>query len=473
MVRYGVGDGRTECWSVGDIYARAFYMQNPHKSSEYHVVREVQSAFPLPQRQATATRLISYTMLLLMTALLSVITRNPLSAADDTPTFHTGRGVSLYLPFMEVVRARKNGPPSPPYYGSWSATQAQQVPAQLKNAGFDLVRLSVSPVPLLDAEDEPDRQTMYSQFAGAIDDILKANLNIVFDLHVTDGDAPWDNKTLTADLDGPHFRAYVKMVSSVAQFLSRYDASKVAFEPFNEPPAPCNWWSGRWPAFQKKLLVAVRAAAPKLTLILTGACWGSLDGLQELRSSDYDANTIYTFHYYEPFLFTHQGAWFTSLYVRYLSRVPYPPTVDRTDEFLATVKQRIATDTAVDEEGKAKIVSEASKYLRIYFGQRQDRDFIQRQVSIASRWAERNRVSPQRIWVGEFGALGDVYGYQAAAPEDRQRWLSDARSVFEQFGFGWAVWNYCCAMGIIKGETSGPLDPGIVHALGLRPSGPS
>lgn len=446
-----------------------FFMQNPHKSNERHVVRKVKTGFPLPQRQSpTATRLIAYTMLLLMTALLSVVTRSPLYAADDAPTFHTGRGVSLYLPFMDVVRSKNNGPPSPPYYGRWSAMQAQLVPAQLKNAGFDLVRLSVSTIPLLDVEDQQERQTMYSQFAGAIDDILKANLNVVFDLHITDGGAPWDSKTLTADLDDPHFRAYVKMVSSVAQFLSRYDASRVAFEPFNEPPSPCNKWS----AFQKKLLVSIREAAPKLTVILTGACWGSLDGLQELRSSDYEANTIYTFHFYEPFLFTHQGAWFTSLFVRYLSRVPYPPTVDRTDEFLAIVKQRVAADTAVDEAGKATIISEASKYLRIYFRQKQDRDFIQRLVSIASLWAERNRVSPERIWVGEFGALGDVYGYQAAAPEDRQRWLSDARSVFEQFGFGWAVWDYCCAMGIIKGETSGPLDPGIVHALGLRPSGP-
>ena len=448
---------------------RLFYMQNPHNSSEHHLVREVQTGFQLPQRQATATQLISYTMLLLMTALLSAITRNPVFAADDAPTFHTGRGVSLYFPFMEVVRAGKNGPPSPPYYGSWSAMRAQQVPTQLKNAGFELVRLPVSPVPLLDVEDEPHRQTMFSRFAVAIDDMLKANLNVVFDLHVTDGGGPWDNKALTADLEDPHFRAYVKMVRSVAQFLSQYDASKVAFEPFNEPPEPCN----KWPAFQKELLAAIRAAAPKLTVILTGACWGSLDGLQELHSSDYDDNTIYTFHYYEPFLFTHQGAWFSSLFVRYLSRVPYPPTVDRTDEFLAMVKQRVAADTPVDEEGKAKIVAEASKYLRSYFGQRQDRDFIQRMVSTASQWAERNRVSPQRIWVGEFGALGDVYGYRAAAPEDRQRWFSDARSVFEQFGFGWAVWNYCCAMGIIKGETSGPLDPGIVRALGLRPSGPS
>ena len=446
-------------------------MQNSQKNSKHH---QVETELPPGRGQVpTAPRFVSFTMLLLMTIPLTVIAWNPASAADETPTFHTGRGVSLYLPFMEVVRAKKSGPSSPPYYGSWSAMRAQQVPSQLKNAGFNLVRLSVSPVPLLDVEDETHRQSMYSQFAGAIDDILKANLNVVFDLHVTDGGAPWDSKTLTADLDGSRFLAYVKMVSSVAQFLSRYDSSKVAFEPFNEPPGPCNSSDSKWAAFQKKLLAAIREAAPNLTVVLTGACWGSLEGLQELRSSDYDANTIYTFHYYEPYLFTHQGAWFSSLFVKYLSRVPYPPTIDRSEEFVAMVKQRVAADPTVDEEGKAKIIYEADKYLRIYFGQRQDRDFTQRLVSRASRWAERNGVSPQRIWVGEFGALGDVYGYHAAAPEDRQRWFSDARSVFEQFGLGWAVWNYCCGMGIIKGETTGPLDPGIVRALGLRPAGPS
>ena len=423
-------------------------------------------------------------------ALVAVLALNAANAAADVPTFQPGKGVSVYYPFMDVVRAKKNGPPSPPYYGSWSEMRARKVPAQLKEAGFELVRLPVSPVPLLAMGNEQDRQIAYSQFGAAISDILEADLNVVFDLHVTDANSPWDYKTVTADFNGPRFRAYVSLVTSVAQFLSQYDARRVAFEPFNEPPGPCVW-SDRpdWSAFQKELLAAIRAAAPKLTVVLTGACWGSLEGLQALRASDYDANTIYTFHYYEPFVFTHQGAWFSSSFVRYLSRVPYPPITDRTEEFLTIVKQRAAADHTLNEAASAEVISEAKKYLGYYFGERQgrnfisaalshfgrhvaekeDRSFIQRRVSLAMEWAKTNGIAPQRIWVGEFGALGDVYGYRAAAAEDRQRWLTDARSVFEEFGFGWAVWNYCCAMGIIKGETSGPLDPGIIRALGLKP----
>ena len=80
---------------------------------------------------------------------------------------------------MDVVRAKKNGPPSPPYYGSWSEMRARKVPAQLKEAGFELVRLPVSPVPLLAMGDEQDRQIAYSQFGAAISDILEADLNVV------------------------------------------------------------------------------------------------------------------------------------------------------------------------------------------------------------------------------------------------------------------------------------------------------
>jgi hypothetical protein len=185
---------------------------------------------------------------------------------------------------------------------------------------------------------------------------------------------------------------------------------------------------------------------------------------------DYDHNTVFTFHFYEPLVFTHQGAWFSSLYVRYLSRLPYPPSVDRTDEFSAMVRARATADSTLSPAARAQIFSEAQKYIKLYFNEPQNRDFIRRRAMIAAKWAKRNLVSPQRIWVGEFGALGDVYGREAAAPEDRRRWLSDARSVFEEFGFGWAVWNYCCAMGITKGENNKLLDQDIIRALGLKPS---
>jgi hypothetical protein len=413
-----------------------------------------------------------HSVLVFLAVSLSFFAQDPLYAVERLPAFHVGRGVSLYYPFMDLIRAGKDDSPSPPYYGSWSTIHVQQVPDELKRAGFETVRVPVSPIPLLVVEDEQDRQAIYSQFAIAIDDLLRAGLNVVFDLHVTDAGTPWDHKSITSDIEGPRFQKYIEVVASIARFLSRYDASRVALEPFNEPPPPCIWWPRRpnWSVYQKKLFQAARTAAPDLTIILTGACWGSLEGLQTLRPLDYDHNTVFTFHFYEPLVFTHQGAWFSSLYVRYLSRLPYPPSVDRTDEFSAMVRARATADSTLSHAARAQIFSEAQKYIKLYFNEPQNRDFIRRRAMIAAEWAKRNLVSPQRIWVGEFGALGDVYGREAAAPEDRRRWLSDARSVFEEFGFGWAVWNYCCAMGITKGENNKLLDQDIIRALGLKPS---
>ncbi len=78
---------------------------------------------------------------------------------------------------------------------------------------------------------------------------------------------------------------------------------------------------------QVELLRTARAAAPQLTLVASGACGSMIAGLEALDPARLgDANLIYTFHFYEPYVFSHQGApWMTSepMY-RYLNAVPWP-----------------------------------------------------------------------------------------------------------------------------------------------------
>ena len=73
-------------------------------------------------------------------------------------------------------------------------------------------------------------------------------------------------------------------------------------------------------------MLTARGAAPGVTLILSGACGSMIAGLEALDPIQ-DANVVYTFHFYEPYVFSHQGApWMTSepMY-RYLNAVPWPP----------------------------------------------------------------------------------------------------------------------------------------------------
>jgi endoglucanase len=52
---------------------------------------------------------------------------------------------------------------------------------------------------------------------------------------------------------------------------------------------------------------AIREGAPQHTIIVESARWADDDDLLFLEPLR-DGNVIYNFHFYEPHLFTHQGA---------------------------------------------------------------------------------------------------------------------------------------------------------------------
>lgn len=57
-----------------------------------------------------------------------------------------------------------------------------------------------------------------------------------------------------------------------------------------------------------------------------------------------------------------------------------------------------------------------------------------------------------------------------APPADRTRWIQDARTTFEGFGIGWALWDYDGNFGLASRDATGRLtyDAPILAALGLQ-----
>ena len=82
----------------------------------------------------------------------------------------------------------------------------------------------------------------------------------------------------------------------------------VFFEIFNEPEGRDRY---RWYGVEAKLATAIREGSPGSTIIATGAHWSDDDDLVFLEPLR-DANVIYTFHFYESHIFTHQGATWSS-----------------------------------------------------------------------------------------------------------------------------------------------------------------
>ena len=207
--------------------------------------------------------------------------------------------------------------------------------------------------------------------------------------------------------------------SALARHLAAHTSpDDVLLEVFNEPvfdAAPHAWFPIR-----RRMVEVIRSAAPLHTIVAGGPHWSSLDGLL-LGGIERDANVVYTFHFYEPYEFTHQGAPWVPDPPRGLSNVRYPP--------LAATR-------------------------------------IDQRVSAAAQWAARHDVP---VWAGEFGA------YPPVAPRlDRLRWLHDVRTAFDRHGMGWAVWSYDESLGLdrrIDSAGNVVIDWDSAAALGLRTSG--
>ncbi len=155
-----------------------------------------------------------------------------------------------------------------------------------------------------------------------------------------------------------------------------------------------------------------------------------------------DGNVIYTFHFYESHLFTHQGATWTGNFWHYLAGVPYPSDPERA---------RKAAQLVPDPQERLVVIR--------YGLENWNAARIDAEIGQADEWARHWGVP---VICNEFG----VYKPNAD-PNDRAAWLTDVRTALEKRGIGWAMWDYNGGFGVVNKENGQPVtDPVTVRALG-------
>src|SRR5207302_10652971 len=97
----------------------------------------------------------------------------------------------------------------------------------------------------------------------------------------------------------------------------------------------------------------IRKGAPKLLLVLDGGEQGNLEGTTTLDGFSDDPNILFSFHYYKPWQFTHQGL--PGMAAQYLTDVPYPARARDIQESLdATAATIAATKLAPAQKQQAQ-----------------------------------------------------------------------------------------------------------------------
>jgi endoglucanase len=338
--------------------------------------------------------------------------------------------------------------------------------AVLRSAGFDHIRLTVSPAILMGEVGR--RGALVDVIRSRVAKLRGSGLNVVVDLHPTEQDPRFPPSTFTAKATSKEAEAYRSVLRSVAVMLAG-TGDGVALEILNEPEVK-SWGAGDiqdWNTTLMTYVRAVRDVAPTLPVIVTGCCsykGGELEHLdvRELRN---DPNVLFTFHFYAPHAFTHQGVRSprTPLAMTALvDHVPFPLSPPDLDEVIRRGRSQLFnSDRPALEIGRAVVNFQRDAGRLSEFA---DAASILKAFSDVRNWADRNGVQPSKVYLGEFGVMRPNVNV-----EDRYRWLKSVRQAAEQQDFGWAYWSLEAPqyMGLLNTDTSVPpsFDQATMRAL--------
>lgn len=304
---------------------------------------------------------------------------------------------------------------------------------QLKSLGCDVIRLPIHLHSHTSGQPNFEVNPLLFEF---LDEIVSwaedLNIHLILDNHTFD---PSGFTPLTIDLP------LIKIWPQIAQhFNGRY--KNIYFEILNEPNGITD---AAWNQIQGKVITAIRQVNKEHTIIVGPANWNNYQNLKSMPVYE-DKNLIYTFHFYEPFLFTHQGATWTTPSMSSLKDVPFPYQKSKMPGFPSQLKGTWV-ESAFNDYGRIGHI-----------------DYVKEQLTIAVKFAKERNVP---IFCGEFGV------FATASPEiDRTFWYEYIRKELESQKISWTIWDYHGGFGLFENGTNGLFDYDLniplVKALGLN-----
>ncbi len=327
-----------------------------------------------------------------------------------------GLGMNLsYLDNWWLGKKEKN-------YGDFAkpedAAKRKKMFADIGRAGFKTVRIPIcfgawadftSP---FDWNNKQGLETADSFVRWATEN----KLNVIIDLHHTEFDGSIPNAATTERI--------VALWKRIAERYRDTDSGRVFFEIRNEPH---DIKAADWRAQAEEIIKAIRQIAPKHTLIVGFHDWNSRAALIESKPFE-DKNIIYTFHYYDPFVFTHQGATWAGEGLPDVKNVPFPWARDAKIPVPPSAKGKWV-------EGLINNYKDDS---------RGDKMFAD--LKAAKDWSDKNRVP---IFLGEFGSFSSF-----AAPEDRCRHAETIYSALGKLKIPNAWWEWDGGFNMFKSGTT-------------------
>lgn len=270
-----------------------------------------------------------------------------------------------------------------PSEGEWGMTLQEAYFQLIASAGFDAVRIPIR-WSAHASVDEPYAidATFFERIDWAIEQALSRSLAVVINIH---------HYEEIASMPADHKARFLALWQQIAAHYQTHPV-ELLFEILNEPHDQLT--PALWNVYLAEALGVIRQTNPNRTVVVGTANWGGLGALDELAVPEDDQNIIVTFHYYNPFPFTHQGA---------------------------------------------EWVSGSDSWLGTSWGTPADSQAVVQELAQAAAWGQEHN---RPIFMGEFGA------YSKADMASRARWTTHVARQAEAHGFGWAYWEFGAGFGI-------------------------
>ncbi|PWK63564.1 cellulase (glycosyl hydrolase family 5) [Aminobacter sp. AP02] len=392
-------------------------------------------------------------MAMIKTCLLALLMLVVPVASVGAATFSMKRGINLDIWETWPGEDKWGIPDVILPFPEWRKRLGESDLRALKADGFDVVRIPVDPSVFLSGKTVTLREQLLESVLQSARLVNAAGLKAVVDLHLISAGGNGQIGMAEVMDDPANFDRYVDLVRQMALRLSKEDPTLLAFELMNEPVVDCEPDAPKlWPERLRRLHAAARASATRLTLILSGSCWGSAVGLAALDPKAIpDDNVIWTFHSYQPFLLTHQGATWAGDFIPYVTGLPYPlyavPRAEL-DAALDKVRARIRAEAPMLR--RTGMLAYLDEQVTLIDTREKLETTLDAPFQQVAAWAKKHGIAPENIYLGEFGMIRQEYNNPHVIPGAwRAAYVQDMIGRAEAHGFAWSIWGYGGAFGIV------------------------
>jgi endoglucanase len=309
--------------------------------------------------------------------------------------------------------------------------------ANIKSLGTDVIRLPLNLHNMTSGAPDYTLDSLFLKFLDeAVDWAEKYKMYIMLDNHSSDG----SNGSTPSDIDTILVPVWTQMADHFKN-RSRYVLYEILNEPYGDKLT-----AKRWGEIQQEVIDAIRSKDKTHTIVVGGISWNSIDALASLPPYE-DTNLLYTFHFYDPHVFTHQGASWNTPSLINLKGVPFPAD--------AHAMPQIPPDL----QG-SWVESSLGNYTRDG-----DAETLAKTLNKAAKFSNTRGVP---VFCGEFG----VYMINADAA-DRTRWYKFVAPLLDERNISRTCWDYFGGFGLFNKEAGGDffsdLNLDVVRALGFTP----